>query len=160
MKKKMNHFIVYTLFSSIFWLFLDLVTKKWAIGNTDVVKVFGDFFKLIPHQLNDGIAFSIPVPSLIQIVGSILIIGLLFVYGLQEIMKMKGFQRLSVFLLGAVIGGGLGNLYERIFNGGGVVDFIVLGPIPVFNVADVGITVGLGLLFATMLIETKLNKKS
>ncbi len=160
MKKKTNLIAVWVLFSGFLWLFLDLASKSWALNNQNALRIMGDFFKFIPHQLNDGIAFSIPVPSLIQIIGSIVIIALLFIYGIQEIAKMRSFTRFSGFLLGAVIGGGLGNLYERLFNDGGVVDFIVLGPIPVFNVADVGITVGLGLLFVTMLIETKLNIKS
>ena len=50
--------------------------------------------------------------------------------------------------LGLVLGGGLGNLYDRVFRplDGGVVDFIDLHFWPVFNVADSAITLGVGAL--------------
>lgn len=46
--------------------------------------------------------------------------------------------------LGLVLGGGLGNLFDRIFRdtGGRVVDFVDLQVWPVFNVADSAITIG------------------
>lgn len=50
--------------------------------------------------------------------------------------------------LGLVIGGGIGNLVDRVFRdlGGGVVDFIDLHVWPVFNVADAAIVTGVGLI--------------
>lgn len=50
--------------------------------------------------------------------------------------------------LGLVVGGAMGNLADRVFrsHGGAVVDFIDFQWWPVFNVADVGITVGAVLL--------------
>ncbi len=49
---------------------------------------------------------------------------------------------------GLVLGGGLGNLADRVLRdlGGGVVDFIDLHVWPVFNVADSAIVVGVGLI--------------
>jgi signal peptidase II len=47
--------------------------------------------------------------------------------------------------LGLVLGGSLGNLVDRIRTGG-VTDFIDLRVWPVFNVADIAITVGIALL--------------
>lgn len=52
---------------------------------------------------------------------------------------------------GLIIGGGLGNLADRILRSpgagrGSVVDFIDLGFWPTFNLADVAITTGVGLL--------------
>ncbi len=41
-----------------------------------------------------------------------------------------------------IIGGGLANLFDRLFRGG-VVDFINLKFWPIFNLADVAITIGL-----------------
>lgn len=55
--------------------------------------------------------------------------------------------------LGLVLGGGLGNVTDRVIRdtGGRVVDFIDLHVWPVFNVADSAIVVGVGLLLlATM----------
>ena len=50
--------------------------------------------------------------------------------------------------LGLVLGGGLGNVADRVFRGfdGRVVDFIDLHVWPVFNVADMAIVSGVGLV--------------
>lgn len=53
----------------------------------------------------------------------------------------------AALALGAVLGGALGNLLDRLFRGegwgrGGVVDFVDLRVWPVFNVADAALTVG------------------
>jgi signal peptidase II len=89
----------------------------------------------------------------IQIVGSLFILGLLFAFGRDQIFKAKG-GYLKPALFGMVIGGALGNLVDRVSQGY-VADFIVLKPFPVFNVADIGITVGLSLLFLLFLLESK-----
>jgi signal peptidase II len=49
------------------------------------------------------------------------------------------------------LGGATGNLVDRLRRGH-VVDFIEVGPWPVFNVADVGIVAGLGLTTAALLL--------
>jgi signal peptidase II len=57
--------------------------------------------------------------------------------------------------LGLVLGGALGNLADRVFRdgsgflGGAVIDFIDLQWWPVFNVADIAVTVGGVLLVLT-----------
>jgi signal peptidase II len=49
------------------------------------------------------------------------------------------------------LGGATGNLVDRLRRGH-IVDFIEVGPWPVFNVADVGIVAGLGLTLAALLV--------
>lgn len=49
---------------------------------------------------------------------------------------------------GLVVGGGLGNLIDRAIRGS-VVDMFDVGFWPVFNVADVALTVGIGMLILT-----------
>ncbi len=70
----------------------------------------------------------------------ILFIGLLF-WGIQK--KVLPFSRFEMWCLAAVIGGGLGNILDRVFRGF-VVDMIAVEFIdfPVFNVADCFITCG------------------
>ncbi|MDQ3964412.1 MAG: signal peptidase II [Actinomycetota bacterium] len=50
--------------------------------------------------------------------------------------------------LGMVLGGGLGNLFDRLFRstGGRVVDFVDLHVWPIFNVADSFIVIGVAIL--------------
>ena len=45
-----------------------------------------------------------------------------------------------------IVGGALGNAFDRIINGGGVTDFINFHFWPVFNVADSAVSVGVLLL--------------
>jgi signal peptidase II len=59
--------------------------------------------------------------------------------------------------LSLVLGGALGNLFDRLarspgFLEGAVVDFVRVGSFPTFNVADAAITVGAVLLVARTLL--------
>ena len=49
------------------------------------------------------------------------------------------------------LGGATGNFVDRLLRGH-IVDFIEIGPWPVFNVADVGIVAGLGLTLTALLL--------
>ena len=68
--------------------------------------------------------------------------------------------RLVEAAAGLILGGALGNLVDRV-RLGHVIDFIDLHFWPVFNVADIGITVGAILLVLTMLVgpRTRPNSK-
>jgi len=151
-KEKKKYLVSATL--GLTYLIADLLTKAWAMSDAyEPVTFIKGFFYLAPHQTNNGIAFGIPLPTVIQIVGSLFILGLLFAFGRDQIFKAKG-GYLKPALFGMVIGGALGNLVDRVSQGY-VADFIVLKPFPVFNVADIGITVGLSLLFLLFLLESK-----
>ena len=59
--------------------------------------------------------------------------------------------------MAAILGGALGNLVDRIFYGGLVVDFIDLGVgahrFYTFNVADIAVSVGGAVLFLCLLLD-------
>jgi signal peptidase II len=61
-------------------------------------------------------------------------------------------NRLSAAGIGAALGGAAGNLADRLRRGA-IVDFIVIGRWPPFNLADAAIVVGVGLLLWS-LVET------
>ncbi|MGM5480862.1 MAG: signal peptidase II [Nanobdellota archaeon] len=63
-------------------------------------------------------------------------------------------KKLVVIGLGSILGGVLGNLYDRIFYGA-VFDWINLHFWPVFNIADTGIVVGVILAILTLLPKPK-----
>ena len=65
--------------------------------------------------------------------------------------------------LSLVVSGGIGNLIDRIFRNGKVIDFLHFEfwpSFPVFNVADCAIVVGVGLLILYFVIDTVNEYKS
>ena len=61
-----------------------------------------------------------------------------------------------------ILSGGLGNFLDRVFRGGLVVDFIKTDFIdfPIFNVADICVTVGAGFIILYFLLDTIKDYKS
>lgn len=64
-------------------------------------------------------------------------------------------SRLMFWALCLVLGGGMGNLIDRIFRGGSVVDFLEFGffDFPVFNVADCAVCIGAGLILLYFIMD-------
>jgi signal peptidase II len=119
---------------------LDWLTKflaaKFFIQPVEITS----FLKL--HlSYNENIAFGIPFPLLATIVLSFAAI-LLFLYIYRNQTKQNSLSTLAFALL---IGGGIGNLSERIISNH-VTDFITLWFIPNFNLADSALTLGIMLL--------------
>lgn len=119
--------------------FVDFLTKGYALRAWQTpLTIIPDFFKLT-LQYNTGVAFSIVVPHMLQIVITpiLLIVGFYFVTQNFDISKWPVYT-----LTGAIIGGAIGNFYDRIVYGH-VIDFISIGSFPVFNIADIAITVSI-----------------
>jgi signal peptidase II len=122
----------------------DQLSKRWAVSSlsdghaVDVVSSLR--FNL---TFNSGMAFSQGrgVGPFIGIVALVVIVALL-------VSLRRNGSMLSAVGIGLVIGGAIGNVLDRLFRagdgflGGAVVDFIDLQWWPVFNVADMAITVG------------------
>jgi signal peptidase II len=133
------------------WLAVDQLTKRLIVTHMAV----GDSHPVIAGVLsitrrtNTGGAFGILPGStlLLSVVGALVMIFLL-IYG----PGLVGRGRLTLLGLGMVVGGAAGNLLDRARTGH-VVDFIDFHIWPTFNVADIGITVGVALLILVMLLE-------
>ena len=111
---------------------------------------FGDFFWLV-HQKNTGAAFSLgdSMPELAR-VAILIVMPLALLTGLCVYMlrtdELSGIQRWAV---GGIIGGGIGNIADRIFRPEGVIDFLSfkfyglfgLERWPTFNIADSAVVV-------------------
>lgn len=130
------------------WWAVDQLTKHWAVNalvDRDIPIVWTLQLNL---AFNRGMAFSRgegwgPVIA----VAAMLIVVVLLVN-----LRQTG-TLLGAVATGMVVGGALGNLTDRLFREGeggflhgAVVDFIDLQWFPIFNVADIGITVGAPLL--------------
>src|SRR5260370_13279118 len=91
---------------------------------------------------NAGAAFGFaPVGPWFFLIAALAVLIGLAVYVLRQRGDLRGD---AVF--GLIVGGALGNAFDRIVNGGGVTDFINFHFWPVFNVADSGVSVGVVLL--------------
>lgn len=131
-------------------LALDLWTKKvvfdW-LEHRDNVSIINGFLQLT-RALNNGAAFGLLPgrPYLLVAVSVVALIAIIAVF-----LFSRSRQRLVHIALGLFTAGVCGNLYDRIFNGGFVRDFIdvVYWPgkhWPAFNIADSLLCVGVGLL--------------
>lgn len=81
------------------------------------------------------------------------------------LVKLGKDNKLIQWAVCLVLGGGIGNMIDRIFRGGYVIDFFRFSfwrDFPVFNIADISIVVGAGLLmlyFVLSSFEDIKNKK-
>lgn len=131
---------------------VDRVTK--GLINASVTP--GTEINVVPHLLwitnthNPGAAFGLaPAGGLLFLLASIVVSAGLIVY----VARNPG-HTLNDALLGLVLGGTLGNGYERLVHGA-VTDFITVHWWPVFNVADSAISVGVVLLLAGYFVRQK-----
>jgi signal peptidase II len=81
---------------------------------------------------------------------------------LQFVLFSREMDRFSVVAAALIIGGGFSNLLDRLYNDGLVVDFMNAGIGPVrtgiFNLADVAIMAGSGMLVTWSLFVKKLER--
>jgi signal peptidase II len=139
---------------------LDQIVKVIIIKQVDLfekITVIPGFFD-ITHIRNDGAAYNMfsQIPVLLIVMPTLVMLAGLVYIGLTH----KKNNPLLIFAISLVIGGGLGNLIDRISKGY-VVDYFDIHIIPVFNVADIFICVGCGLLFIYLIfIDGKKHGKS
>lgn len=101
-----------------------------------------DGFFRFTHGTNSGSAFGFfPNQTTLLIVASMIAIGFL-IYFYRTYSPPSTLLRLAI---GLQLGGAVGNLTDRL-RLGAVVDFMDVGPWPIFNVADSSIVVGMALL--------------
>jgi signal peptidase II len=131
---------------------VDRITK--GLVNASVAP--GTEVSVVPHFLwitnthNAGAAFGLaPAGSLLFLLASIVVSAALVVY----VARNPG-HTVNDAILGLILGGTLGNGYERLVHGA-VTDFITVHWWPVFNIADSAISVGVVLLLAGNLLRPK-----
>lgn len=134
-------------------LLLDQVIKNIILKTIEV----GECITLIPNFFfftnikNTGGAWSIldSYPMILTVISFFCIIGLNY-----YLTKKNQFTRIEIIYLGLIMGGMLGNFIDRIIYDG-VVDFIGFQfgsyQFPIFNIADITIVVGVGLILLEMI---------
>ena len=139
----------------ILMLAFDFFSKILVLNNlkgTNKIITLIDGVLSLGYRGNDGAGFSILSGHteflIIFTILAILAITYLLIKGTyRSVLTNWGFM--------LIISGGLGNLIDRLFRNGVVVDFIRFDFInfPVFNIADICVTIGAGLVILYFLIE-------
>ena len=131
-------------------LFLDRISKHFIVQNIVQSRAVTSFFNIC-FTMNRGIAWSmwsdLDDTALFLMMCFIVIILLYFAWYIHLIADHKGMLKASLIILS----GAISNFIDRLWVGG-VVDFIQfhlgLWYFPIFNIADVAIT--LGAIFLTI----------
>jgi signal peptidase II len=132
---------------------LDQWTKHLVVNNMergDSIPLIADVFHLTSHR-NMGAAFGILQNQrwLFIVITIAVVVGI--VYSLIRLGKKQPRASLA---LSMVLGGAIGNFIDRATTGQ-VVDFLdfTLINFPIFNVADMAITIGVGILLLDVFLE-------
>jgi signal peptidase II len=141
------------------------ISIKWP--SYGVIKdIFNNGFLLIYHVRNKAVAFSLgdnipegPFRQFLFVIAPLFVLAFLVWY----YFKSDEFSRLQRWAIAGIIGGGLGNIIDRVFRKDGVVDFVSVKLYglfgmerwPTFNAADSSVVICCLLLLATMIKPEK-----
>lgn len=137
---------LYWLMTSTIVFFIDIASKFWILNKFHLYESINvlPFFS-ITYVQNIGAAFSIFEGQRWMLAAVALLISGAIVYMLY---RNKRQQKLENFSLSLILGGALGNLFDRLYHGF-VVDFLDVNfgswHYPTFNIADCAICIGIGL---------------
>lgn len=155
---------------------LDQITKSLIVRfippYTIGAQFFGDFLRII-NVYNTGVAFSFGAswPIFLRKIAFALIPVVVISIVVSIYLRNDTFTKIQRWSIAGIIGGGLGNIIDRVFRSTGVVDFIDvkfyglfgLERWPTFNVADSAVIVcGFMLIISfivTSIREEKANKQ-
>ena len=139
----------------------NIVRKE--VGYYDNIKVYIDNITLTKVE-NTGAFLSVGsvLPQFLKYILLIVLPAIVLVTGLYFIMTKAQLSRLTIVGVAFVIGGGIGNLYDRIVFGS-VTDFLhidfIIFQTGVFNLADVSIMVGMGMIIAAASWKQRVLKR-
>jgi signal peptidase II len=177
-KEKLPPFILTGLVILADQLIKSFIVKNWPREGSLIKDVFNNDFLCIYHVRNKAIAFSLGqnLPDSLRpalfIVLPLIVLGFLVWYYLTS----AEFSRLQRWAVAGIIGGGLGNIIDRIIRSDGVVDFISVKwfgltfhdkPVPLlgfdrwptFNIADSSVVVCCIIFLISILIVPKKIKE-
>lgn len=139
---------IVALGGSALLVLIDFIIKSWAstvlqpMGKMDIIPGIFSFY----YHENFGAAWGILQGERVLLIT----VTALVLLGLAVAVAMGKFRnRVALAALALIIGGGIGNLLDRIFHSGGfVIDYLYFEPInfPIFNFADCCVVCGTILL--------------
>lgn len=137
---------LYWLLLAIVVFIIDIASKFYILDRFELFETVNllPFFS-ITYVRNIGAAFSIFEGQRVMLAAIALVISAVIVYMLYRNNRSQKLENLS---LSMILGGALGNLFDRLYHGF-VVDFLDVNfgnwHYPTFNIADCAICVGIGL---------------
>lgn len=123
---------------------IDRLAKMWIVSHF----MLGESLPIIPNVfhityiLNRGAAFGILANRQAFFLGIVLILLVSLVVFRKRIKNSPQIMKIGIGLL---VGGALGNAYDRLTTRA-VVDFFDFRIWPIFNIADIAICIGVGLI--------------
>lgn len=157
-KEKKSYARFFWLLFAVLMVGLDRLTKWLVVANMQlkdtihIIKIGDTQVLNIYYCLNDGAAFSrlSGKTVFLIIITSAVILWLLYLLIFGKVKRPVYMASVSL-----IIGGGIGNLIDRIFNDGKVVDFIDVRIInfAIFNVADICAVCGAALLLLVVIAD-------
>jgi len=160
--KKINIMVLIGLLLSAVLVGIDQLTKWLVVQNMELhdsifLIKFGDTQVLnLSYYLNDGSAFSMfeGQTAMLICVTSLMLGAMVCAMVLKHVRRPWYILSFSL-----VIGGGVGNLIDRIFNDGNVIDFIDVRIInfAIFNFADICAVCG-GILLCVLVIIDEVSE--
>lgn len=140
---------------SVLFLVADQITKWYVASNftlTETRPLINGVIDLT-YVHNTGGAWGLMEGYTLVLIALTLFIMIICIAMLMK----EGFKsKLLFFSVCLIISGGIGNMIDRIFRGGNVVDFIHLHfmpTFPVFNIADCAVCIGAGLLLCYFIVD-------
>lgn len=150
---------------AIAWIVLDLATKALASSQLTYatpVEVLPFFNLTLLHNTGAAFSFLASHPGWQRWLFAAIAVAATVALTIW-MRRLKSDEKVLGACLALIIGGALGNLYDRLFQGY-VVDFLSFHAAgwyyPAFNVADIGITVGaIGLIWESVFGEKRRAKQ-
>ncbi|MBK7227684.1 MAG: signal peptidase II [Ignavibacteriales bacterium] len=160
-RKYFFRFLIISI-SILFLVGCDQTTKKVAqseLKNKDKTEIAGIIN--LQYIENDGGMLSLgnKLPQEIKFIVFILLVSVFLIILFFYILKNQREMFLKQSALVLILSGGLGNLVDRVFNNGNVIDFIRIR-LPliesgIFNIADFYVTLGFVMILLSMILKPK-----
>jgi signal peptidase II len=154
----MRNRLLLTAAIMLFVVFADQASKSVIRANLllgEAIPSEDSFFR-ITYTLNDGIAFSMFEGYRMPLIAmQSLLIAVILV--LMYVFCRRHYGLLLAFSFPLMLGGGIGNLIDRI-RIGAVTDFVAVGSFPIFNLADSALTLGCALTLIYVIHYDKKNR--
>ena len=131
----------------------DQSTKMWAQshlrGHASISFLDGIFNLVYAENAGTMLGIGSRLPENMRFVFFVLFVGIVLIAAMAFVL-VKPLRNATVAAISLVVGGGIGNLIDRLIHKGSVIDFVVIkvGSLEsgIFNVADLAISIGMCML--------------